>query len=469
MEKGKRICQALKELRKRIADANEIPFEIEECTHKGDCPGTCPKCEAELHYLVESINQREQEGKPVTIEGLMSETELRQAFGIKPICSELPKMLEEFVLQGMPAPPSDSMRLMGDIAAPSNPKFAAIIARKLLAKTDGNIVFSPVGLSRMLEMLQEGMDYDSPIYEKVNELIHGFNSSLEPTDDENFMLEHASSIWYNQSLETIKEDYIDELENVYDTEAHHADFAQKTVTKLMIDKWVSDNTHQMIKTLDTEINKDALMLVLDAIYMKGKWENPFDPDYTDLDTFHNADGTDSDVDMMCQNIEEAAYGETDDYQLIYLPYRNNNYYMVLVLPKEGVSIESIMGKTDWTRHDTDICEVDLYMPRFSFDNTLSYKEILTDLGLGDMFDKEDSFPNITDEPAHISQIKQQCVINVEEEGTEAAALTLAELELGCPPLDEIPEPVTMKLDRPFGFAVKGEYDQLLFMGILKQM
>lgn len=56
METGKRICQALKNLRKRIADANEIPFEIEECTHKGDCPGTCPKCESELRYLMESIN-----------------------------------------------------------------------------------------------------------------------------------------------------------------------------------------------------------------------------------------------------------------------------------------------------------------------------------------------------------------------------------------------------------------------------
>ena len=97
METGKRICQALKELRKRIADANEIPFEIEECTHKGDCPGTCPKCEAELRYLTESINQREQEGKPVAIVGLMSETELCQAFGIEPICSELPKMPGDFV------------------------------------------------------------------------------------------------------------------------------------------------------------------------------------------------------------------------------------------------------------------------------------------------------------------------------------------------------------------------------------
>ena len=169
METGKRICQALKNIRKRIADANEIPFEIEECTHKGDCPGTCPKCESELRYLMESINQREQEGKPVVVDGLMSEAELRQAFDIEPICPEIPQKQEEVFLQGMPVPPSEPMRLMGDIAAPSNSDFAAIIARKLLAKTEGNIVFSPVGLCRMLEMLQEGMNYDSSIYEKVNQ------------------------------------------------------------------------------------------------------------------------------------------------------------------------------------------------------------------------------------------------------------------------------------------------------------
>ena len=64
------------------------------------------------------------------------------------------------------------------------------------------------------------------------------------------------------------------------------------------------------------------------------------------------------------------------------------------------------------------------------------------------------FTKITCEPAHVSQIKQQCVINVEEEGTEAAALTIAECEVGCPPPDEMPQPLTMRLDRPFGFAIR---------------
>lgn len=115
MEKGKRICQALKELRKRIAEANDIPFEIEECTHKGDCPGTCPKCEADVRYLMECIDMREQEGKPVVIEGLVNEDELRKAFSIDSVEQDIPENPDDFVTMGMPLPPTPEV-LMGDIA-----------------------------------------------------------------------------------------------------------------------------------------------------------------------------------------------------------------------------------------------------------------------------------------------------------------------------------------------------------------
>ena len=115
METGKRICQALKELRKRIADANEIPFKIEECSHRGDCLGTCPKCEAELRYLMEAINKRGQKGKPVVIDDLMNDEELRQAFGVDYTERQVPELPDNAVLDGMPAPPEHI--LMGDAAA----------------------------------------------------------------------------------------------------------------------------------------------------------------------------------------------------------------------------------------------------------------------------------------------------------------------------------------------------------------
>lgn len=76
MESGKRICNTLKELRKRIADANDIPFELEECSYDGICSGTCPKCEDELNYLKNALSEREKKGLSIKLEGLMCEEEL---------------------------------------------------------------------------------------------------------------------------------------------------------------------------------------------------------------------------------------------------------------------------------------------------------------------------------------------------------------------------------------------------------
>ena len=152
------------------------------------------------------------------------------------------------------------------------------------------------------------------------------------------------------------------------------------------------------------------------------------------------------------------------------------YSMVVVLPKEGVSIDNVMSEPYWIDSQMYLCEddmfykvVELYMPRFKFNNTLSFKEILSRLGLADMFDRDDSFPEITDFPAFISQIKQQCVIEVGEEGTKASAVTIAECEVGCPPPDDVPQYITMKLDKPFGFAIKNQGNEILFMGAIKNM
>ena len=197
METGKRICQALKELRKRVADANDIQFEIEECTHKGDCPGTCPKCEGELQYLMDSLRKREEDGKPIAIDGLMSEEELYSAFSFEPIDVEVLKNPEPSRTMGMPAPvneieggmlpiPEPYGRLMGDVAAPTLDDFASIIMKELMAYSDDNIVFSPAGLYCMLEILREGMDYQSTIYEKVDELVFRPNCGISTINNEHF-------------------------------------------------------------------------------------------------------------------------------------------------------------------------------------------------------------------------------------------------------------------------------------------
>lgn len=488
MKIGKRICNALKELHKRIADANEIPFEMNECTHNGECLGTCPKCEQEVNYLINSIEKREQEGKPVVIEGLMTEDELRQAFLIDSaddnedgdIINKVSRTAGLPAMGDVPQPQEDActpeIEMLGDVRHIYLYDFAFIILKELLAERDGNFVFSPAGLCHVLNMLSNGMDVRSDIYGKLYDLAGLFNNGIRTIDSEDFRLEHASSIWYNKTFGAIKERYIKTLKHSYKAEVKNANFAEEKKTKLLIDEWVCNKTHRMIPQLDTQISQDALMIVFDAIYMNGKWESPFKPYLTGKDVFNNSNGTTSEVDMMYQALDDAEYTETDEYQVINLPYRNSEYSMMVVLPKEGVSIDNVMSEPYWIDTQMYICEddmfnkvVELYMPRFKFNNTLSFKEILSRLGLADMFDRDDSFPDITDKPAFISQIKQQCVIEVGEEGTKAAAVTIAECEVGCPPPDDVPQYITMKLDKPFGFAIKNQGDEILFMGVIKSM
>lgn len=488
MNRGKRICQTLKELRKRIAEANHIPFETEECTHQGDCPGTCPKCEAELQGLMNALQQREQEGKSIVIEGLMSNDELLQAFGSAPVCPTAsdatpiePERLEVMPrpLWGDPEPLQGFLDFSGnslrkDLAqvsfhGPSYDTFARIIVQELLAKQQGNIIFSPAGLCHVLKMLMEGMDYGSTVHEKLEIYLSECRSDIQALNDGDFTLEHASSVWYNKSLRAIKKDFSEILGRGYGAKAHQADFSQKEETRRRVNQWVSDHTHALIKTLNANISEQALMVVLDAIYMKGAWENPFDDRYTETTTFHNADNTKADVDMMYQCFNNAAYRETSDYQTIHLPYKNNAYSMVIVLPKRSRTINRVIVSTDWLNDDTCRRDVKLYIPRFKLDSTLSFRDVLTHLGLGDMFCKGDTFPKISDVPVAISQIKQQCVINVEEKGTEAAALTIADFGDTCQSPDNRPQPATMRLDRPFGFAIKSRNNEILFMGVLKRM
>lgn len=482
MEKGKEICRTLKELRKRIAEANDIPYDIEECSYEGDCPGTCPKCEQEVDYLATSIEKREQQGKQVVLEGLMSENDLNKAFSRKltdedMICDITAGVIPE-PLHEKPDPYEYSDHLVGDIDVfdsfdywfhEGNGRFASIIMQKLLTCTDNNVLFSPVGLCQILKMLHEGMSNHSQVEENMMQLLLGCNYYIKTVEQKDFCLEHAASLWYNIGLGEIKRRYVSRIKKNLGAEIHDVDFADSRKTKATINQWATANTHDMIKSVETNISKDTLMVALDAIYIKGKWESPFDSELTEMDTFHNADGTTAAVDMMYQELEDCKYEDTDECQVVCLPYRDSDSSMYIILPHEDTNIDTVMYEMEWTNSDLPECSGDLLLPKFKFDTTQSFKEALSGLGLEDMFEKEDSFQKITNTPAHISDIKQQCVIEVEEEGTTAAAVTYTEVAAGCPPpSDDVPYFV-MNVNRPFGFVIKNGCGQILFMGVVKNM
>lgn len=576
---GKRICKTLKELRKRIADANEIPYEIEECPHKGRCPGTCPKCEEEVRYLERELERRENAGKPIRLKDLMSEEELRKVFasgpaeaeepflpaGIpappklfydifnavetclresaeypdvalficpvdldvltvrrpategdalfaydycdwrtlvnggrpdrnaiedvafkylseqKPLQGDMHEPDEEIHLEGMPIPPE---RLEGDprplegidrplegiMPDPSNNhNFAATVMEHILAEEKGNVTFSPIGLANILVMLQEGVEFEGKMYDDIYYLLDGASFHTPQSTNPEVCIEHATSLWFDKKAGLVKPSYAEQLHNYFKAELHKANFHDTEGVKKELDEWVSRQTHGMIQSLNMKVSPLALLILIDALYLKAKWENPFDAEDTCPDTFTNADGTRVEVDMMHQWFDDAEYEETERYQVIRLPYAGGELSMTIVLPRDEKELHRLMTSDCWLNIDQMNGEVDFSMPRFKFDIKMDFKSTLSKLGFADLFDRDDALPEITDELAHISQIFQQCNIAVDEEGTEAAAVTVVECEVGCPPPIDEPIVYNMHINRPFGYAITDKKGEIIFMAVVKHL
>lgn len=492
MDNGKRICRTLKELRKRITEANGLRFEIEECTHKGRCPGTCPKCETELEKLLDELHWLEQDGATLNLRNVMTEEELRMFYTGSPEKVEIQEPFETAgipvrpedeievlqgdicdpeITEGMPEPPSEEQFLMGEVAPNfGNTPFTMKVAEQLMSlNPDKNIVFSPVGLFYILKMLQDGMAEDSSVYRTFDYLLGWNDSTIEQSHNDGFVLEHSTSLWFDKKTGLLNADYIEKLRNFYQTIAFNADFSNGGEVSQAIDRWVSDNTHKMIERLGMNISPDALMVLIDALYLKAKWASPFDAESTSQRVFHNADGTTTQVNMMHKWFDDVEYEETEEYQTIRLPYRGNEFDMTIVLPKKGYDLDEVVNGENWMFLTPMEGEVDFSMPRFKMDMRLDCKDLLMSMGMGAIFEREDSFPLMTDVPAHVSQIFQQCAIAVDEEETEAAAVTVAEFEVGCCPPVEEPKVYHMNVNRPFGFVIKDKNDQVIFLGVINNL
>lgn len=459
MEQGKKICNALKEVRKRITDALGIPYEMDECHHKGECMGTCPKCDEETKYIQEQLDEREKCGLSTNIDNMIANEELKE-IGIQM------KSAQRHIIDDR-----DTI-LMGQCMPPDYYKFPSKIMKTLLKGNKyGNIVFSPIGIAYILAMLQNGMEIEDE-YIKIEELIGMFPYETSNQKKKGFRLSHALSLWNNKE-QILKDAYIKEVKDRYSADVYSADFSNRADMTNKINKWVERQTYGMIKTIDTRVSPATTMLLIDALYMKAEWVKPFDGELTKRKPFFNADGSKSMVDMMFQCLSNPCYLDTDEYQAIQLPYCGGRYGMAIVKPKPGVRLDTVMTQNieKWT--DIRKCvsvntDVDFYMPCVKMESDLQLTDTLKAMGLKDLFKRYDLFPHISDATVVLSDIFQRCTIDINEEGTEAAAITHC-VYLGCLHSNEIRKHYIMKLDSPFGFAIVDAFGKPLFMGVIKTL
>jgi serpin B len=276
-------------------------------------------------------------------------------------------------------------------------------------------------------------------------------------------MEIANSIWIREGFEALQA-FLDVNKTFFDAVVEVLDFSDPGAADI-INAWVKEKTHQKIEEIvEKPIDAMTVMFLINAIYFKGTWTYEFDPDETAAEVFH-APGGDQTVQMMSMNVT-VPYMQTEDFQAVNLPYGDELFSMVILLPKPGKDIDALvaaLSDEDWANWLGAFAEQegDIYLPRFELEYETSLNEVLMALGMEVAFTGAADFTGI--HPAgglFISNVKHKTYVKVNEEGTEAAAVT--SVEIGY---TSAPEGFVLRVDRPFLFVIHDAHSKaLLFVG-----
>jgi len=339
---------------------------------------------------------------------------------------------------------------------------------------DSNMCISPLSISFALgmayngaagstqEALHQTLEYENMSEQEINEtyqsLIH-LLTALDPKVD----FDIANSAWPRVDFQ-ILESYLDILREYFEAEIEKLDFSDPNAVDI-INNWVKDNTQGKIEKILEFIPPDAVLYLINALYFKGDWTYQYDPDDTYESDFTCADRSTVTCEMMSQKITTGFF-TTESFKAIDLPYGDGHFSMTIFLPDEDKGIKNLIAQftpENWAVWMDSFSEqeVDLQMPKFEISYEIELKDVLTALGMGIAFSGSADFSKITENrDIFISRVIHKTFIQVDEVGTEAAAVTAVEFR-------ETAIGNTMILNRPFIYVIRDHVaDNLLFMGIL---
>ena len=364
------------------------------------------------------------------------------------------------------------------MTAQAGETFAFGLFRDIVSNDGSDIVFvSPLSASLALSMTANGAD-EATLQEMLSTLgcgttvkeLNEYNRSimdLFASDPEGIELNAANSIWVSD-LFPLKGRFRRTASRNYDAMVTNLDFSNPA-SPSVINDWCSENTAGRIDKIIESIDPATQLYLLNALYFKGLWTTPFDASNTFEETFHG-NNKDSEVKFM-HNTANFLYYMGPEASVLELPYGEGSFVMDVILPVDGMTAEHFISGFDSETLNTLTSKlisnkVRLSMPSFKAEYETSLNATLQRLGMKAAFSPSADFSRMSKEPLMISEVKQKTFIEVNEEGSEAAAVTSvavmrASLE---------PEPVEFKVDRPFVFLIR-ERDNgtVLFMGLVRNL
>ena len=345
-------------------------------------------------------------------------------------------------------------------------------------RTDDNLFLSPYSLGCALGMLYNGaegktkeeiatvMAMSDYTPEQLNEYYQTLTKALIEADQLT-ELGVANAIWSHTPY-PVKKSFADLMKKYYDAEISTMDFYLPSSIKAIND-WAKEKTKGTIPEVVRGISPPIILA--NAVYFKSPWTVKFNKSNTVDMQFYNGNGVVSTVPIMHQKELRLKYAHTSDYEFVQLPYANETFAMNILLPKEGITLEQVIESLDGTTWETlrrtangSSVDVTLSMPRFKLRDEMDLNNALIMMGMPRAFTGNAEFLAMLDVNTRIEGVSQFSYIDVNEEGTEAAAVTIIRSVILS---DLLPPPpkVTMVVDRPFIFAITEQSTgAILFMG-----
>jgi serpin B len=293
-------------------------------------------------------------------------------------------------------------------------------------------------------------------YEKISQSL----MKIDPITD----MSIANSIWYRIGF-PVKQSFIDINRNYFDALVNPLNFNNLDADNI-INKWCADKTKDKIKEIiQLPISSDTEMYLINAIYFKSKWKFEFNKKITKKDYFTKEQNMKKKVNMMEQTKTLPYYA--DQYmQCVEMPYGNQSFSMVAILPADNMNVNQLVKHLDnltWQNALNNLQEQNVWLklPRFKIESELQLNEPVRNMGMKRIFDGD--FANISDSNLLVSNIKQKTFVEVNEEGTEAAAVTAIAMTKAS--YSGTPQRITFFANRPFLYLIKeNSTGIILFIG-----
>jgi serpin B len=347
------------------------------------------------------------------------------------------------------------------------------------ANTTENLMVSPLSVALALGMtyngaggttrdaMKEALQLGNMTDDEINASYKSIIDQLLKLDPK-VILNIANSIWYKLNF-PVQNDFIQLNKEYYYAEVNELDFYAPDASDI-INGWVNKETKGLIPSIIDNIPSDAVMYLINAIYFKGVWMYEFDPEDTRERDFFSENGSTQKVEMM-QLEGDIMCTANDLFDAISLPYGEGQFNMFIMLPKQGKKTGDIVAALDNTNWNTWLGSlvkqnVVVKLPKFKFEFFRLLNDDLINMGMGIAFNKDSAdFSGINpDRQLFISRVLHKTFIEVNEEGTEAAAVTAVEIsETSYNPNE--PKVIYFTADHPFLFAIReNSSGTILFMG-----